>query len=150
MPWGNMIAVMGAMAQVCQQCAKGQGCDNSTNSFNSFAEAAQRFEPKTPARDTKSIPLQLGDLRGKPGQQAALPVLDQVGSASTAPAENSPAKLDGGKQAEDELQTAAANGKANIEEQLFQTLKDKKKLLLPEPELPIARALAKGEVLALG
>ena len=61
MPWGNMMAMMGVMAHMFQQCAKGQGCDNSTNSFNSLAEAAQRFEPKTPAKDTKSIPLQLGD-----------------------------------------------------------------------------------------
>ena len=36
MPWGNMMAMMGVMAQVMQQCAKGQGSDSSASSFNSF------------------------------------------------------------------------------------------------------------------
>ena len=126
-----------------QQCAKGQGSDSSASSFNSFAEAAQHFEPKAAARDKKPIPLQLEDLQVKPAQQGSLPLSDQAGPASTAPAENSPAKIEGDEHKQYGWQSAAANDKANLEEQLFQTLKDKKKLLLPMPKLARARAPAR-------
>ena len=144
MPWGNMMAMMGVMAQVMQQCAKGQGSDSSASSFNSFAEAAQHFEPKAAARDKKPIPLQLEDLQVKPAQQGSLPLSDQAGPASTAPAENSPAKIEGDEHKQYGWQSAAANDKANLEEQLFQTLKDKKKAVAANAKAGKSKGASKG------